>query len=399
MPVYEYTAKRGPGRPETGEIRAASEAEALAALDADGYIPIRVQPRGVDVPDRRHGSIRFHDITLFTRQMAGLLKAGVPMLRALATVSGQSSNTRFAGILERVSTAIRNGSTFSAALSEYPRVFSPLYVSMVRAGESAGALDQILWRLAEEREKQDDRWRRVQAALAYPVLLIMVGAATVFVLLAFFMPRVAALFEGWGRLPWPTRVLLAVSGWVSEYRMAILLSIALPLALLHRVARTRKGRLWLDRRILRLPLMGRLLLHHEIARFSRTLALLIKAGVAIGSALALAADTIRNRALRAEVQAVRQATVQQGRAFSEGLQRGRGFPPFLITMISVGEQSGRIDETLEETASFYEKEIDRMSNMATSLLEPALILVIGGLVGFIVAAMLLPIFEFGAVVR
>ena len=399
MPVYEYTAKRGPGNPETGEIRAASEAEALAVLDARGYVPIRVRRRVPVAAGRRHGAVRSRDVTLFTRQMAGLLKAGVPMIRALATVAGQSANTRFGGVVESLATSIGNGSTFSAALAEHPRIFPALYISMVRAGESAGALDQVLFRMAEEREKEDERRRRVQAAVAYPALLLVVGTATVFVLLAFFMPRVAALFEGWGQLPWPTRLLLAVSGWVSRYRIAILLAVALPLTVGYRLARTEKGRLWLDRRVLRLPLAGRLLLHNDIARFSRTLSLLIKSGVVISTALALAADTVRNRALRSDLDAVRRSTVQQGRAFSEGLQRGKGFPPFLSTMTAVGEESGRIDETLEETALYYEREIDRTSNMATALLEPALILVIGGLVGFIVAAMLLPIFEFSAIAR
>lgn len=396
MPLYEYTAKRGPGAPETGELRAVNSAEALAGLESRGLTPIRIReimPAGVR---RRGGAVGFGEITRFTRQMAGLLKAGVPILRALTTVASQGSSLRFARLVDALADAIRNGGTLSSAMASHPRQFPAVYVSMVRAGESAGALERVLLRLAEEREHDEEQRRRVQAAIAYPALLVVVGIVTVFVLLAYFMPRIAVMFEGWARLPLPTRLLMSVSGWVAEYRMAILLAVAMPLILLHRVSRSEKGRLMLDRWVLRMPLAGQFVLISEIARFARTLALLIKAGVAIAPALELASDTVRNLALRAELESVRESTVKQGRAFSEGLMRASVFPPFLTTMTAVGEQSGRIDETLEETAAYYEREIARISKMATALIEPVLILIIGGLVGFIVAAMLLPIFEIGA---
>ncbi len=395
MPTYHYTAKSGPGHAREGDLIADSEADALARLEAMGYTPIRLREQALPNARRHARPVGRRDITVFTRQMAGLLKAGVPMLRALATVAAQADKYRGARLIESLADAVRNGVPLSTALSEHPHLFSSVYISMVRAGESAGALDRVLRCLAEVREKEDAMRQRVQAAIAYPLLLLGVGAVTVFVLLAFFMPRVIVLFEGLERLPWPTRLLLAISGWVSRYRFWILLVSALPVVLIHRLTGFERGRLWMDRLLLRMPLVKSFLLFDDVARFSRTLALLITAGVPISGALTLAAATLQNRVLRDEIEAVRDATVQQGRAFSEGLRRARYFPPFLATMTAVGEEGGRIEETLDETALYYERETDRMGQLVSALLEPVLILTVGALVGFIVAAMLLPIFELG----
>lgn len=397
MAVYRYRAKDGPGRTVEGEVEAASEAGALARLDDMGYIPVWVRERDASpetgTPSGR--GIRGREVTVFTRQLASLLRAGVPILKALDTIRDQTEGRRMRVLLAGLERIVRDGNMLSAALQRFPALFPALYVSMVRSGESAGALDTILTRLADAREHEEDLRRKVQAAVAYPLLVLVVGALTVGVLFTFFLPRVVGLFEGYDALPLATRILIAVSDFSSVYGYAFALAALLAAAVFRGLLRLDRGRSLLDGLKLRVPLLGPALRQADIARFARTLALLIESGVTIDRALRLSADTLRNTVLREAVEEVRGQTVSQGMPVSQGLKRHAVFPPMVANMAAVGEQAGRLDGAMSEVALFYEKEVEQTSRLAVSLLEPALILAVGGIVGFIVAAMLLPIFELG----
>jgi type II secretory pathway component PulF len=397
MPTYEYRAKEGPGNTIDGELSAESRAAALAKVEAMGYSPVWVREKTDSGVGRmmRARRISRRDVAVFTRQLASLIKSGVPILKALATTRDQTESRLFSRVLEDIERETRGGKMLSEALTAYPELFPDLYVNMIRSGESAGVLDVMLFRLADAFEREDDMRRKIQAAIAYPALIIIVGVVTVFILLTFFLPRVIQLFQSYRHkaLPLPTRILLHISDFMSHDWYWIVIILVLLFAVYRRLAMLDKGKTMIDGMKLRLPLAGRFIRHVEIARFARTLSLLVNAGISIDRALLLSMGALRNVVMRNEVGEARQETVQQGIPLSVGLRHKPNFPPLVSNMMAVGEQTGSIDESLNEVAAFYEKEIEQQSRLMTSLLEPILILVVGGVVGFIVSAMLLPIFE------
>ncbi|MFC1497281.1 type II secretion system F family protein [Verrucomicrobiota bacterium] len=399
MPKYIYKAKDGPTKTVEGEIDAESKSAAVAEMDAMGYSPVWIREKKIKayktkyIPGRRRVTQR--DVVVFTRQLASLTKSGVPILRALSTISEQTESSGFQKIVKDLENTIRDGNMLSEALSKYPSLFTELYISMVRAGESGGVLDTILLRLAEAHEKEEEIKRKIQAATAYPLLIVAAGITTVFVLLTFFLPKVVTLFKDIKDLPLPTRMLIGTSNFFSDYWYWMVIIGVLFFVVLQRLASLEKGRTFFDRIKLHIPLLSRFIRQADIAGFARTLSLLIEAGIPIDTALSLSANTLRNAILQDEVEEIRQQTVLQGQPLSLGLKRARYFPVFVASMAAVGEEAGRLDESLTEIASFYEKEVDQQTRLVTSLLEPILILVVGVVVGFIVAAMLLPIFELG----
>lgn len=402
MPNYLYKAKDGPGKTVQRELIAESEASAIARIEAMGLIPVWVRPKGrghaaSSKPSQR--GVRPSDVSVFTRQLASMLKSGVPILRALSTIGDQTENRRLQAVVGDLEASIRDGSMLSEGMRRYTKLFPELYVNMVESGETGGVLDTILFRLAEAGETEEENRRKVQAAMAYPVLVAVVGALTVFVLLTFFMPRVTALFDGYKQLPLATQILLAVSRFFSQSWYWIVMGVVAVLAVFHRLAALDRGRTFVDGIKLRLPLFGRFLRDVDLARFARTFALLIDSGVSIDRVLTLSANAIHNAVLRHEVESVRTRTVKHGMTLSASVKASIVFPPFVGNMLAVGEETGRIDESLNEVARFYEGCVDRQSRMVTSLIEPVLLLVVGLVVGFIVFAMLLPIFEIGSGLR
>ena len=395
MPIYNYTAKSGPGKTVKGEVRAESRDAALAAVDAMGLTPVSINEK-TEQAERWGGFSRLPsraDVTLFTRQLAGLIHAGVPILQALRTVRDQSEQARLGKFLERIEHVVRDGQPLSTALSEFPEIFDELYVNMVCAGESGGVLDDVLSRLADAREHEAEVRRKVQAALAYPVLVVLVGFATLFVMFSFFLPRMLDLFRDYTSLPWPTVVLMRITEWFDAYWVWLVLVFVLIWAVLRRMATHENGRLVLHHILLVSPWFGRFVRQADLSRFARTCALLLDSGIAIDKALDLAAMTMRNSVLRMELAAVRHSVVQDGSRVSDGLARCAHVPVFMARMAAVGEQGGRLDSALTDVAQFYEQDLEQRSRVLTSLLEPLLILVVGGFVGFVVAAMLLPVFQ------
>lgn len=403
MTKFIYKAKDGPSKTVEGELDAGSRSEAVTRLDAMGYIPIWVREKDVssDYSGFWRQRIGLREVTVFTRQLASLIKSGVPILKALNTIADQTENKAFKRVVKDLEATIRDGGMLSDALVKYPELFPDLFINMVRSGESGGVLDVILARLAESREKEEEVRRKVQSAVAYPILVIVVGIATVFVLLVFFLPRVASIFQDYGydKLPMPTKIIIGLSNMFHDSWYWMVLGVGLFVAVFKRLAAFEKGRTMIDRMKLGFPLLGRFIRQSEIARFARTLSLLIQTGISIEKALSLSGSVLNNSILREEVEEIRKRTVNQGMSVSAGLRKAVYFPAFVANMAAVGEEGGKLDESMMEIASFYEKEVEQQSRLATSLLEPLLILVVGLVVGFIVAAMLLPIFELSTIVR
>lgn len=396
---FIYKAKDGPGKTIKGELEADSRQMALNQLDSMGYSPIWVKEQDVDRPGARvllNRRISQRDINVFTRQLASLIKSRVPILKALNTVAGQTESAGFQNVIRGLEHDVRDGSMLSEALSKHINLFSELYVNMVRSGESGGIMDAILMRLSEALEKEEDTKRKLQSAMAYPILIAAVGVFTVFALLVFFLPRVVVLFEGYHNLPLPTKMLIGITDFVSDYWYWILLIVFLLTAILRRIASIETGKVVFDQMKLRLPLISKFIRDVDLARFARTFSLLLNAGIPIAKALDLSSTTLRNAVLRAEIEKVCRDTIQQGLPLSVCMARTEYFPAFVANMMAVGEEAGHLDEALDEVASFYEKEVEQRSRLAVSLLEPVLILLVGAIVGFIVAAMLLPIFELGS---
>lgn len=404
MPKYFYRAKQGPDKTVDGELQAESRAAAMQRLERIGFSPLSVEEMsGSGQPRPKKGlrrRVRSRDVTVFTRQLAGLLKAGVPILRALGTIQQQTSNPGFQAVVMDMAGLVRDGKTFSQSLARAPDLFPELYVNMVRAGESAGMLEEILMRLAEARENEDELRAKVVSAIAYPLFVLAVGALSVFVILAFFLPRIVHIFDGLHQtLPWATRVVLALSGFFSAYWPVLVAGVALAGLGLARYVASREGRLALDSALLNVPVMGAFIRDTDVVRFARTLSLLVRAGISVDKALSLAANTLANTRLRLDIAAAADETIRLGATIADGFKRRPGIPDFVTNMVAVGEESGRLEDTLLEVASFYQRELDRDLRLVTTLLEPVLILGVGAVVGFIIFAMLLPIFQIGQVIH
>lgn len=399
MPKFKYKAKRGPDTGVEGELTAETYNSAVAKLDAMGLSPIWVREEGhedYNAPVSGLANVRGvkqKDVTVFTRQLASLVKSGVPILKALNTISNQSANPAMRRLVEYIEQTVRDGNMLSDALRKYPTLFPEIYVNMVYSGESAGLLDKMLFRLALAREHEEEVRRKVQAAMAYPTLVIVVGVVTVFVLLTFFMPKIVVLFKDLKNLPLPTRMLMAVSDILSKAWYWVVGAVVFTSLLFKRAAANERGRFIIDSMKLNIPFIGSFILKRDISRFARTMALLIDAGINVDKAIKLSAGTLFNTVIRKEIMNAAEMTITQGMPFSTALRHIKFLPPLVANMSAVGEEGGKLDEALDEIASFYEAEIDQQSKIATSLIEPILILVVGLIVGFIVTAMLMPIFK------
>jgi type II secretory pathway component PulF len=419
MPVYTYKAKKGPKELVQGELEAASQDNAVARLEEMGLTPVNVVAKGVErdnkkletafhrgggtpVPPPRWnavsglGRVRTRDIDTFTRQMASLIRAGVPVANALSLIAGQSSETPLGSVVSGLEKEVKDGKMLSEAMGKYRNLFNNLYLSLVKSGEKAGVLDETLTRLASHREKEDEIRRRIQAALAYPLLIITVGIATVFIMLTYFLPKLVGLFENMRQaLPIPTKILIGMSGFFSANWYWILMALVLAGAIFGRVKPGSKKKFVFDMIKLHVPFVNKFIMDAEAAKFTKTLGLLLESGVPIHQSLELATKTLDNDALREGLSTVSREIVSQGSSLSGSLKRSRIFPAFVTNMIAVGEEGGKLEGALREVTSTYEKEVEQAMKIATALLEPILILVVGSVVGFIVFAMLLPIFNIG----
>ena len=362
-----------------------------ATRATDSVAPCNAQ-RGVRERDifRR---IRTKDVCMVARQLATLLRAGMPLVPALSALVEQLGDDPLGEIIEQVADNVNTGSTLADALSGYPSVFSSLFVNMVAAGETSGTLEEILLRLAEMLENRVHLAAKVKAAVAYPLMMVVVAVAVVVFLLSFVVPSITEIFlEMTQALPWPTRLLISTSGFMKTYLPLIAVVTCLGFIGLGVGYRTEKGRVFADRIKLKLPLFGKLFLKSEIARLTRTLGILLASGIPILSALKIAGGVVQNRIIAGGLDSVRNR-VQRGDNIADAIRSTGLFPPIVFHIIATGQTSGDIEGGLIDIADMYDGEVEIAAKTLTALLEPLILLFMGGVVGFIVLAILLPIFE------
>ncbi len=401
MATYQYTATDRAAKIVRGSMEAADERAVVSWLRANGYYPIKVgQPGAVEAPPglfRLTG--RFargpssEDVLAFTQQLATLLEAGMELDRSLAILLDLTGNARFRAVLRGILADIQGGSSFADSLAKYPRLFSRLYVNMVKAGEASGVLEVVLSRLAEFLERSKAVRDDVISALVYPVLLLLVGGGAVVVMMNFVVPRFAKIFTDTQQLmPLPTRMLLAISTLTTQYWWLFIGLILAGWIGLRAYLLTEQGKLRWDEWKLQLPVVGSLIQEIEVSRFARTFGTLLSSGVPVLNAVSIVRDTITNRVIGAAMSRL-QDGVKRGEGISGPLRASGAFPPFSVHMTRVGEESGRLEGMLIKVADTYDERVRRTVKRLTSLMEPVLILTLGVIVGFIVLSMLLAIFS------
>lgn len=402
MPRYSYVAKTLPQTTAQGYIEAESEQDAVNKLAKMGYFPVSVSYEAVSQENKglfNPNRVPRKEVFLFTRQLSSLIDSGVNILNALNIVSNQTSNKRLSMVLSDVSGRIKDGKSLSDSLAAFPALFPNFYCAMVRVGEASGGLNVTLKRLAEFLEADEEFKDTLRAGMIYPFFIFTVSALTVVVLLVFVIPRLVVMFQDMGQmLPLPTRILIAVSDAARNYWWLFLSACAVAVFLVGRLYKSAKGRLSIDRLKLKMLLFGPIVLKSEIARFCRTLSLLLSSGVAITPALDITISVIDNQVIKAETAKFKEK-INSGASLSQGFRDSKIFPEFVVNILSIGEETGSLDTALMRIAQDYERDTDRTLKGLTRLLEPVIILIMGLIVGFIVLSMLLPIFEINIMAR
>lgn len=408
MTRYAYKAKKGPGKIVEGVIEAETRDKAIAQLIEKGFVPIQVKE---EVKGRskqkikKHSSFKFSrtvrsaDISVFTQQLTSLVKSKVSLLEAIGILLRQTENKYMRNVLSDVYGELKDGRSLSDALGKYPEYFSPLYINMVRAGEFGGVLENSLARLDKFREEEEEMRSTVAAALAYPIFIVVVGILTIIILITFAVPRLTVLFEESGQaLPFVTRTLISVGTTMRDYWYLPVLILTGMFFILKRRGISDKEKVTLDRIKLKIPVFGEMIRKASLARFSRSFGVLLGASIPVLQAIRIAILTLENVIFRRALEKVEKSVID-GASLAKSIESSRYFPPFMVNMVAVGEKGGNLENALLEVAHSYEREVRKMIKIVTSLLEPAIILVMGLIVGVIVFGMLLPIFEINLAVR
>lgn len=402
MPRYIYTAKATPQKRILGEMEAESLREAVDKITKAGYFPVSVQAQEISFEKQNIFSARKvsrRDIALFTRQLSGLMDSGVNILSGLSIIARQAPNKYLKTAIEGLITRIKDGLSLSESLSAYPALFSGMYIALVRSGEAGGNIELALKRLADFLDKQEEFRNSLSQALVYPVFILVVSVLTVGVLLGFVIPRLSGMFEDIGQaLPLPTRILIDFSGFLRAYWWVILAVLLAGIFAIQRALRSAPARLALDRFKLKFGLTGKIILQTQLSRLMRTMALLLSGGIAVVEAMDISSTVLTNQVLLREMRAFKDR-INKGESFSACLRGSSVFPAYVTNIISVGEETGSLEKSMLRIAEDYELDVDRTVKTMTRLLEPAIILVMGLVVGFIVLSMLLPIFQINLIAR
>jgi general secretion pathway protein F len=408
MPVFEYTALDDRGKSTSGIIDAEGAQAARQKLRTSGIFPVSIKETQETEPKKGPGtfslSSRFSrikpvEVAMMTRQLATLVGAGFPLVSALDALVPQTKSHGFQKILAQIKDLIVEGNSFARALSNYPGQFSPLYVNMVRAGETSGTLEIVLERLADITEKQQALKNRIQTALAYPIFMLVIGTAVLFILLIYIVPSITSIFADMNQvLPTPTRILILLSDFLKSYWWSVVIIIAAGVVFLHRLKKTAKGRYWIDKTMLLLPGIGILVKKLSVARFARTLGSLLENGVSMLIALDIVKNIAGNKLISDSVETAA-IEVGKGQGLGVALAGSGFFPQLSIQMIQVGEQSGQLETMLTKISDVFENEVETTIMRLTSYLEPVMILVMGSIVAFIVLSICLPIFEMNQLIR
>ena len=408
MPVYEYTALDLKGKTISGIIDADSSRTARQKLRTSKIFPVSIEEVHDTSKIKTKKSFSFKDsfsrvrpyeISMMTNQLATLLGAGLPLVSAMDALISQIRSQAFKKMLAKIKDSIVEGNSFARSLSLFPGTFSSLYINMVKAGETSGALDIVLERLADITEKQEALKNRIRAAMAYPVLMSLIGMLVLFFLLTFIVPNITSIFSEMNQtLPTPTLFLIKISGIFKNYWWMILIVLTVILFALNRIRKTVKGRYFFDKTKLLLPRFGILSKKIAVARFSRTLGSLLDNGVPMLSSLEIVKNIVDNALISDAIEAASKE-VGRGQGLGPALAGTKMFPDLTIQMILVGEQSGKLEAMLDKIADVFENEVENSIMSMTSLLEPVMILIMAVIVGFIVLSICLPIFEMSTLVR
>lgn len=407
MPVYEYKALDKSGKNRKGIIDADSTASARKKLRAAGNYPVYIRESSSralkkDAAKRLNFTvferISSAEIHIFTRQLATLLGAKIPLVPSLTSLISQTSNPSFKKIIAQIKESVNEGNTLTVALSEHPKVFSRIYVNMIRAGEASGSLDIVLDRLADFGEKQEVLKGKLTAALVYPVVMALICAGVLFILITYIVPNITQVFIEMDKaLPLPTRILITLSDFLKSYWLIVLAALLGVLFLGRLFIRSKYGsNLW-DLFLLKIPVVGNVLQKIILARFASTLGSLLESGVSLITAMEIVKTIVNNRQI---AQVVDEAIIQirEGKSMTVSLSSSPWFPPMFVQMVGVGEQAGTLEKMLEKVAAAYEREVETAVLGMTALIEPVMIVGMGGIVGAIILSILLPIFEMNQMV-
>lgn len=397
--LYKWTGRSVKGEVVKGELAANSPEEVKSFLRKQRIVPKSISQKqksffqfGVKVKDK--------DLVIFTRQFATMIGAGLPLVQALEILSKQTENKGFAKIINDIKNDVESGSTFADALKKHPKIYSDLYTNMVAAGEAGGILDTILVRLASYIEKAQSLKRKVKGAMVYPSVVITVAILVIVIIMVFVVPTFSKMFtQLGGTLPLPTQLIIKMSDFLGGAGGVIILAAIIGMIVfILQFRKTEKGRVVTDAIILKTPIIGILFKKVAVAKFTRTLGTLISSGVPILDGLNITASTAGNKVIEKAVFTVRQG-VSEGKTIAEPLSNAKVFPPMVTQMIAVGESTGALDNMLEKIADFYDDEVDNAVANLTSMIEPILMVFLGGTIGFIVVAMYLPIFKLITLVK
>jgi type IV pilus assembly protein PilC len=393
MPVFEYKGKTLAGAAVQGELKANSKADVERVLRQNRVLVSSISKKAAEINIKIGTGIKRIEVSRFTRQFATMIGAGLPMVQCLEIRSQQTENKELAKIVTSVKEGVQGGATLSESLSRHPKIFDTLYTNMVEAGEVGGALDAILVRLAVYREKADQLIRKAKGAMVHPTVMVIVAIGVTVAMLTFIVPVFAKMFTGVGaELPMPTQVILGLSHFLQANLLYMTVGSIGLLGLFLWWKRTPAGALIFDKFLLKVPVLGNLVRKSSVARFSRTLATLLASGVSILEALKITAKTAGNlvvaNAINRSVLAIAEGDTITGPLKETGV-----FPPMVIQMIGVGEKTGGLDEMLNKIADFYDEEVDEAVTALTSIIEPVIIVFMGAVIGGILVAMYLPMFD------
>ena len=399
MPIYVWVAETKRGRKIKGELEAGDEKIALSQLKRRNLAVKKLKQKPKDLFENisfLQPKVRNKDIVVFTRQFSTMIDAGLPLVQGLTILAEQSENKTFKGMLKEVTKDVEGGSTLAEALRKHPKVFDDLFVNLVAAGEVGGILDTILRRLADYIEKAEKLKSRIKGALTYPIVVVAIAVIVISVILVFVIPVFEEMFAGFGAaLPAPTQLVVNMSRFVKGNIHFIILAIGALIFAFRQYRNSENGRKTTDSLALKIPIFGDLLKKVAVARFTRTLGTMISSGVPILDSLEIVAKTSGNVVLEEIIYEVR-GSIAEGQTIAEPLSETDIFPGMVVQMISVGEATGALDTMLAKIADFYDDEVDTAVDALTSMLEPLLMLFLGGSIGGLVVAMYLPIFQMAA---
>jgi type IV pilus assembly protein PilC len=401
MAVYAYRGHTTAGV-VTGEIEAGDRSNAVSQLRSKGILVTAVQERRAKAARgarRLGGKVKDHELAVFTRQFSAMIDAGLPIVQCLSILAEQTESKGLQGVTQQIVKEVEAGATLADSFRKYPRIFSDLFTNMLQAGEAAGVLDVVLQRLSQYIEKAASLKRKVKGALVYPVTIISVAGLVVIFMMTFVIPTFKTMFAGLGAaLPLPTQIVLWLSDFIRTYIIFILAALAGFGFALKKYYATDQGSLVIDAMLLKVPVLGVLIQKVAVARFTRTLGTMIASGVPILEALRITARSAGNRVVEKAVMQAR-AAVTAGRTLSEPLKAAAVFPPMVVHMIHVGESTGALDQMLAKVADFYDDEVDTAVGALMSLLEPAMIVILGVIIGGLVVALYLPIFKIVTLIK